>query len=176
MKNLIVFAALNFALVAAHELHLSGRQILSQRSQLYSYVSTKAIESKLGQVNKTDSDSLNKEIMFDTGRDGDPLELGYGDADLVCLSNTLFAGLFTLFTFSSACAIVVACQMLSYYERAMKRQKVSGEGASSNSDVEMASRDKKKRDDDGNEEDDIVRDATGLSKTNVGKAKKNKSK
>ena len=115
--------------------------------------------------------------MFETGRDGDPLELGYGDADLVCLSNTLFAGIFTLFTFSSACAIVVACQMLSIYEKAMKKQqKVGGEGSSVNNDVEMASREKKKRGDDGIEEDDIVRDTTGLTKTNVGKAKKNKSK
>ena len=93
----------------AQDIHLSGRQIYSQRSQQYAYFSTSNIENKLKKINKTDPESLNEEIDFNLKSDGDPLEMSFSDSDLFCISNTLFAALFTALTFSAACSIVIAC-------------------------------------------------------------------
>ena len=52
---------------------------------------------------------------------GDPMTLEYENSELLCISNTMFAALFTILTFCSACAIVIGIQVLSYASKEQKR-------------------------------------------------------
>ena len=64
-------------------------------------------------------------MEFDLNEDPDPLDIDWGSSDQICISNTMFAFLFTMFSFSSACCIIVACQILNYYEKEVKKQMLS---------------------------------------------------
>ena len=58
-------------------------------------------------VGKTElAKALAEELFLDDAA-GDPMTLEYENSELLCISNTMFAALFTMLTFCSACAIVV---------------------------------------------------------------------
>ena len=102
-----------FAAVSADELNLSrktAREVLHSRYEHYWYYSTKAIESEMAKVNVLDVNSVNEYINFP----GDPDSIDLFSSDQVCISNTFFSLVFTILTFSSACSIVVASQLLNY--------------------------------------------------------------
>ena len=63
----------------------------------------------LDQINKTDKNALNEYLVFEK----DPEEIDIYTGDEICISNTFFSLLFTILTFSSACSVIVACQILN---------------------------------------------------------------
>ena len=88
------------------DITITPRQVFSQRSQLYYYPSTKLIEEALKPVNKSDQDALNLELTLADAA-GDPLNLDLENSELLCISNTMFAVIFTTLMFCSACAVVI---------------------------------------------------------------------
>ena len=98
---------------------MTGRQIFSDRIQKYVYFSTSSIEKALSTVNKTDADSLDAELSFQASRD--PLSINWLNGEEICVSNTLFASVFTVLTFSTACYVVVGLQILNQFEKEKKK-------------------------------------------------------
>ena len=113
----------------------------------------------ISKVNRTDTLTLNDPLIFNIPDDApdfskqdiaDSLEVDWTSSDLICISNTFAAFLFTCFTFSSACSIVIAIQLNNYKQKEEKEylanQKQSAVNRSSliNSsdagDVEMVER------------------------------------
>ena len=129
-----MFALALIVLVSA-EIKVSPRAVFSQRSQKYFYPSTALIEEALKPVNKTDKDALNIELMLDDAA-GDPLNMNLENSDLFCISNTVFAALFTTMTFCSACAVVIGIQLMSYAAKEQRKQEKNAKYRAS--DVEMA--------------------------------------
>ena len=74
------------------------------------------------------------------------------------MSNTFFSVLFTLFTFSSACSIVIASQLLNYKKKEFK-DKTKKSSLLQDEEIEM---------------EQVVKEQQGLTQTNVGKSKKAK--
>ena len=63
--------------------------------------------------------------MFEASKD--PFTVNWQSGEQICISNTLFAAIFSLFTFSSACYVVVGIQILNYFEKEKKKQQESGD-------------------------------------------------
>ena len=70
-------------------------------------------------MNKTDADSLDAELSFQASRD--PLSINWLNGEEICVSNTLFASVFTVLTFSTACYVVVGLQILNQFEKEKKK-------------------------------------------------------
>ena len=90
-------------------LDTKAEDVLRDRSQRFFYFSTYDVENKMGAVNRTDPNSLGQTISFDKN----PEDIGFLDSEQMCVSNTFVCAVFSALTFSSACSIVVATQLLS---------------------------------------------------------------
>ena len=99
---LFIFNVNSVSAQSSQSVQMTGREIFSERIQKYVYFSTSAIEKRMAQVNKTDANQLNEQIEFPQGQD--PQSISWQNGDQICISNTLFAAIFSIFTFSSACA------------------------------------------------------------------------
>ena len=131
---ILLFALFNIA--NCDELNISrktAREVLQKRYDHYWYFSTNSIEDKLSKVNKQDANSINEYINFE----GDPDDVDLVSGDQVCISNTFFSLVFTIFTFSSACSIVVATQLLNISNKReilpLRKQPIE----SSSNDIEL---------------------------------------
>ena len=109
--------------IHAKETVLTGRQIYSERIQKYVFFSTPSIEKTLSAVNKTSADSLDTELKFNK----DPFSIDWLNGEEICISNTLFAAIFSLLTFSTACYIVVGLQILNQFEKEKQKLQVQGD-------------------------------------------------
>ena len=79
----------------------------------------------MARLNKTDANELNEQLEFPMGQDPD--SISWQNGDQICISNTLFAAIFSIFTFSSACYIVIGLQILNYFEKEKRAQMELGD-------------------------------------------------
>ena len=152
-----------FAAIECKSAKFVARQILTNRLQKYVYFSTNEVEKVISTVNRSDINSLNEYLIFKLPEDADPtsvesLDTTFMESDQVCISNTFFSILFTIFTFCSACSIVIASQLLNYKKKEFKAKKKSSL-LEEPQEIEM---------------EQVVKEQQGLTQTNVGKSKKAK--
>ena len=111
------------ATAAAGPVKLTSRTLLRKRLDKYFYFTTSGVESQLNAIDKMDQNQLNEVLSFDQ----EPEDIDFSSGDQVCVSNTFFSLLFTILTFSSACSVIVACQILNDIE---KKNNTAGQAAS----------------------------------------------
>ena len=59
-----------------------------------------------------------------TSKSDDALDISWLEGDQICLSNTFMAFVFTIFTFSSSCSVIVGLQLLNVREK--EKTKIHG--------------------------------------------------
>ena len=121
--KLIVAFILILQLIHTKEVKMTARQLFANRLQKWIYFTKNEYEEVISKVNRTDTSTLNDPLIFNIADDApdfskqdiaDSLEVDWTSSDLICISNTFAAFLFTCFTFSSACSIVIAIQLNNY--------------------------------------------------------------
>ena len=120
--------ALIFFLEALHtkEIKITARQLFANRLNKWIYFTMNDYEDVISKVNRTDTATLNDHLTFSIPDDtpeyskediADSVDVDWLSSDLICISNTFAAFIFTVFAFSSACSIVIAIQLTNYKQK-----------------------------------------------------------
>ena len=125
MKLILAFIFILQAITQTNskEIKITARQLFSNRLNKWVYFTKTDYEDIINTVNRTDTATLNDHLTFSIPDDSpdysrediaDSVDVDWLSSDLICISNTFAAFIFTVFTFSSACSIVIAIQLTNY--------------------------------------------------------------
>ena len=92
--------------VVAASVSMTGRDFWNTRQFGYLYLTTSEIETVASSMNRSDVSSMTQ--TYEVPRD--PTTVTFDEADQVCLSNTLFAFVFSVVTFQIAMMVVIGLQ------------------------------------------------------------------